>query len=278
MVKSDNAQPTGEKKKNQDQRKRVEKKALVPFVGDRRGHRRKCWKLFFFFFFFSCCRGPDAAQRAHDVSAFGVVSGKGREVGWRGGEEQAVSVKCWLMGLRAADQTPWLGPWEEKGGRARGKWKRKASVRGPSLPPPHFQTEAFFFFLCQAAATHNWWLWNWASSGQGKIWECVPGSAQGKPFHCGPESPLQIPDRERRNGTSAAQRNWNPVASTVRTVSAWESHTGSLCLFFCSLVHLWHLNPAFPLIQLPNRPFISTLKIFLWFVTIKPCKAPLVTH
>lgn len=63
-----------------------------------------------FFFFFSCCRGPDAAQRAHDVSAFGVVSGKGREVGWRGGEEQAVSVKCWLMGLRAADQTPWLGP------------------------------------------------------------------------------------------------------------------------------------------------------------------------
>lgn len=66
--------------------------------------------LSFFFFFFSCCRGPDAAQRAHDVRAFGVVSGKGREVGWRGGEEQAVSVKCWLMGLRAADQTPWLGP------------------------------------------------------------------------------------------------------------------------------------------------------------------------
>lgn len=41
MVKSYNAQPTGERDKNQDQRKRVEKKGLVPFVGDGRGHRRE---------------------------------------------------------------------------------------------------------------------------------------------------------------------------------------------------------------------------------------------
>ena len=152
------------------------------------------------------------------------LSGIGREVGPRV-EEQAARVKCCLRGPTVMDPTPWpRGPESENS-------KSGRRARGTPDSPPTSETEVLCFLSCQAAF-HNWWFWNRASSRQGKIWECVPGSPEEKPFHRGPESPVQVPDREGRPGTSAAQGSWNPGASPVRIVSL--SFPCQFLFFSCS--------------------------------------------
>ena len=204
-----NAQPAGDREKNQDQKKRVERNCprSVWGVGAR---KKESVDSSLFQQLQRVQRCPACPPRECLWLCICKRKGSGTEA-WK----MCVPLKCWLVGLRAAAHTPGRAL-EKRRGLREGAWKKMASPWGPL----NSQTEALCFLSCQPDP-HHWWFWHRASSGQGKIWECVPGSAQGKPFHCGSESPLQVPAREGGNGTPAAQRNRNSGTSTVRTVSAW---------------------------------------------------------